>query len=76
MKLLTVRLTIILRIAHLVILSSSERSDDIDADRLKNYSRSLAPYSCESSDCDGDGASSSAVSDDDAEDGRLSDLFW
>ena len=43
---------------------------------IKNYSEVWHLYSFEPSDCDDDSASSSAVSDDDAEDSRLSDLFW
>ena len=42
-------------------VSPSKCSDDSDVDRLKNYSRSLAPYSFEPSDCDGDSASSSCL---------------
>ena len=43
---------------------------------IKNYPEVWHLYSFEPSDCDGNSASLSAVSDDDAEDGRLSDLFW
>ena len=76
MKLLTARLTLILCVTHLVILSHRQSVLTIAMQiGLKIIPEVWHLTVFEPSDCNGDSVLSSAISDDDAEDSRLSDLF-